>query len=369
MDSAEVNEYLSELYNNVDKYESAFTGIQNVFKKAKEKYPDVTLNYVKKWLKSQETYGVHYPYRKKIQRSRVIVGGKDYMWEVDLMDMLSLSNFNDGFKYVLLVIDDFSRYIWTCCITNKKPIEVVKCLTKIFAESGRKPKYIRSDNGSEFIGSVMQKFLKGKGVKHITTRSEIKAAFAERAIKTIKGRLFKYMYHKQTFKYFTVLKSVTNNYNNSVHSSTKMKPTEVTEKNEAKLWGQMYASLSNPLLRKGDGDILNVGDYVRISFLKTVFSREYRQKWSSEIFQIYRRSLRDGVMVYWIRDLGGEEVEGSFYRAEIQPTISNKDTLYKVEKIIKSKKDKKQGTMHLVKWLNWPSKFNSWIRADDIENI
>ena len=60
-------------------------------------------------------------------------------------------------------------------------------------------------------------------------------------------------------------------------------------------------------------------------------------------------------MVYWIRDLGGEEVEGNFYRAEIQPTISNKDTLYKVEKIIKSKKDKKQGIMHLVKWLNWPS--------------
>ena len=171
----------------------------------------------------------------------------------------------------LLWVGDFSRYIWSCCITNKKPIEVVKCLTKIFAESGRKPKYIRSDNGSEFIGNVMQKFLKGKGVKHITTRSEIKAAFAERAIKTIKGRLFKYMYHKQTFKYFTVLKSVTNNYNNSVHSSTKMKPVEVTEKNEAKLWGEMYASLSNPLLRKGDGDILNVGDYVRISFLKTVF--------------------------------------------------------------------------------------------------
>ena len=133
----------------------------------------------------------------------------------------------------------------------------------------------------------------------------------------------------------------------------------------------MDASLKRPLIRKQNTNInlLKPGTYVRISFLRRAFFTEYRHKWSIELFQIYKQAMRDGIIVYFLCDLGGEKIEGSFYREELQKAHINDDTLYKVEKIPKTKKNKQGETIHLVKWLNWPDKFNSWEKDENIKNI
>jgi hypothetical protein len=133
----------------------------------------------------------------------------------------------------------------------------------------------------------------------------------------------------------------------------------------------MYASDVRPYIISGNNkkSLLNVGQYVRISFLRHPFSREYREKWSTEIFQIFRRYMRDGIVVYWIRDLSGEDIIGSFYRKELQEVDIDSETLYKVEKILRTKTLANGKKMYYVKWLNWGDKFNSWVKEEDIQDL
>jgi hypothetical protein len=293
------------------------------------------------------------------------------MWEIDLMDMIKLAKLNKGFKYVLLVIDVFSRYVWIKSLKTKSAEDTFEALKSVFNFSKRVPKYIRHDQGKEFLNSKVQSLFKSLSIKDITTTDTTKASFAERAIKTVKGRLYRYMYHNQNYKYLDILPKITQAYNNSYHRILRMSPNQVSKDIEKKLWSQLYSSVRNPYLLKKNQNIsiLNVGSYVRISFYKHAFSREYRQKWSSELFQIFKRQMRDGIMVYWLRDLGGEKLQGSFYREELQPATFSPDTVYKIEKIIRKKKGKSGKTFLYVKWLNWGPKYNSWISEDDLKDI
>jgi transposase InsO family protein len=351
--------------------EEAFTGAERLFKKAKEKFPSLKKADVHKWLQQEETYGVHFPYRGKFARSRIVVGGIDYMWEIDLMDMSKLSKRNKGFTFVLLVIDAFSRFVWTVPLKNKSADESLRALKKIFSESGRHPKYIRHDQGTEFTNRKVQRHLQSLGIKDITTSDDVKASLAERAIRSVKGRLFRYMYHKQTYVYIDVLPHITAAYNNSYHRILRLSPSQVSLKNERQIWNQMYNSVKFPYVLKKtqNKNLLPVGSYVRISFYRHVFSREYRQKWSSELFQIYKRQMRDGIVVYFLRDLSGEDLRGSFYREELQPATYSPDTVYKIEKILRYKRNKAGKKLMYVKWLNWGPKFNSWISEDDVSQL
>ena len=79
--------------------------------------------------------------------------------------------------------------------------------------------------------------------------------------------------------------------------------------------------------------------------------------------------MRDGVIVYWIRDLSGEDVLGSFYREELEPVEYSPNNIYKIEKILRRKRDKNGKMMYYIKWLNWGRKFNSWEYKDQLEDL
>lgn len=369
MDKNSIDKLLSKIYYDVSA-RGSFGGIDSLFRQSKKYNPQILKADVKKWLEKQEDYGVHFPFRKSVQTSRIIVKGINYMWKMDLMDMSSLARYNGGVKYVLLVIDDFSRYVWVAPLRSKSGDDVVSKIKGIF--SIKKPIYVRTDKGKEFVNAKFQNFLKLQKVKHIVTQSEKKAAIAERAIKTIKSKLYKYMYNKQIHKYVDILQEVVKVYNSSYHTSIKMQPREVNKKNEESVWRNLYVNNNNFLIRYKNKKLklLKIGDYVRISFLRQTFAREYRQKWSSEIFQIYKIFVRDGVPVYLLRDFGGEEIQGSFYREELQLTEYDEGAFYKIEKIIRRRRNVNSGKKeYLVKWLNWGKKYNSWVSESVIKRL
>ena len=371
MDSSKLNEILSSIFYKFDT-PGGFSSIYKLYNQAKKVIPDLSKKSVIDWLRAQDTYGVHLPFKSRIERSRIIVKGIDYMWEMDLMDMNKLRKYNKDVRYVLLVIDVFSKYVWVKGMKSKDAAQIITFFKDIMKHSNRKPKYVRTDKGREFVNANFKEFVRGEGIEHIQTQSEIKAAVAERAIKTIKGKLFKYMYHKQVYKYIDVLQSIAAQYNSTKHSTIKVAPDEVSNENETEIWRNVYTALSGKnLVVRGLKrlSLLKEGDYVRISFLRGTFAREYRQKWSSEVFQIFRRGMRDGIVVYWLRDLSGDEVLGSFYREEIEPVKYSLDNIYKIEKILRRKHDKAGKLMYYVKWLNWDKKFNSWISRDQAEEL
>ena len=109
-----------------------------------------------------------------------------------------------------------------------------------------------------------------------------------------------------------------------------------------------------------------MGDQVRISKIKRTFEKGYLPNFSKEIFTISRQIPRDPP-VYKLKDYDGEELKGTFYEKELQKVIKPND-VYEVEKILK-KRGKGNNVQYFVKWLGYPNKFNSWIRASDINKL
>ena len=180
-----------------------------------------------------------------------------------------------------------------------------------------------------------------------STYNERKSIAAERFIRTLKKKIFKYMTAISKNVYFDVLDDIVNKYNNTVHKTIKMKPIDVTND---------YFAEYNEESNKKDPKF-KIGDHVRISKYKNIFAKGYAPNWSEEVFVINK--INNTVpWTYVINDLNGEEIIGSFYEKELQKTNQKK---FRIEKILKKKDDKLY-----VKWKGYDNSFNSWINKKDI---
>lgn len=112
-------QYLSSIYYDAN-HPGSYAGPEALYKTvvAEGKFK-IGRHRIKKWLQKQEAYSLTRGVRRRFRRSRVIVEGIDSMWDMDLMDMVSLSKQNKSFKYVLVAIDVFSRYAWCQSVSNK----------------------------------------------------------------------------------------------------------------------------------------------------------------------------------------------------------------------------------------------------------
>ena len=231
----EWEDYLSSIYFD-PKHPASFSGPTKLYRELKKDGRfQVGLNKIRQWLQDQEVYSIHKPLRRKFLTNRVIVQGIDEQWDADLADMSSLAKQNKGVKFLLLTIDIFSRYVWVEPLKNKTNSEVVKAFKKIF-KKGRKPKTIRFDKGKEFTGSLVKKYLKDMAIHSFNSQNLSKANYAERAIKTLKNAINRYISYTQKTKYVDHLQDFVDSYNNSFHSSICMAPNDVNEDNETGLW-------------------------------------------------------------------------------------------------------------------------------------
>ena len=346
---------------------SSFSGIDKVWRtlKTKEQFKNIKRKDVKKWLEKQDTYTLHRPVPKVIQRNKVKVGFIDDLWDTDLLNAENLSKYNKNIKFLLIVIDIFSRYLWVRPLKNKTNDEVIKGFKSIFSE-GRLPVNLRSDKGSEYTGKPIQKFFKEKDINHFTTNNETKANYAERVIRTLKSKLYKYFTQNQTYKYIDKLQDFVDSYNNTKHRSIQAKPSEVSANNEDKIWKLLYVPKKTKKISKSNTS-LKTGDLVRISFTRGVFDRGYNQKWSEELFKIVKRLDRQKP-VYILKDLQDRDIKGTFYPREIQKVDKKDNSLYKIEKIL-GKRKRKGRTQYLVRWLGYGKDFDSYVDAKDIKDI
>jgi hypothetical protein len=283
-------------------------------------------------------------------------------WDADLMDMSSLAKYNGGVTFVLVAIDIFSRFLLVAPLKSKRGKDVAEAFAAIFAK-GKRPYKIRTDKGSEFTNHVVQQYLKDQGVGHFVTQNEVKANYAERVIKTIKGRIYKYFTKKQTYEYVSHLQDFVDSYNHTYHRSIRMKPADVNHSNESQLWQQQYGLESKGYpIRKFKFDF---GAHVRISYLRTTFMREYNEKWTGEIFTVKNRYMRQGIPVYKLKDYSGEDIEGTFYEEELQLVLMPE--VFRVEKILRRRKVKGK-KQHLIRWAGWPAKYDSWVNDEELRN-
>ena len=112
---------------------------------------------------------------------------------VDLADMQLISKFNKGFRFLLCIIDIFSKFVWVVPLKYKKGVSIVNAFQKILDGSNRKPIKIWVDKGSEFYNNSFKKWLKDNDIEMHSIHNEGKTVVAERFIRTLKNKIYIYM--------------------------------------------------------------------------------------------------------------------------------------------------------------------------------
>ena len=357
-----MDDYLSSVYYD-PKRPGGFGGAERLYEDVKKEGRfALSRKEIREWLMKQDAYTMHKPMRRHFKRNRVIVGGIDQQWQMDLADMQSMQKFNDGYRYLLVCIDVFSKYAWVVPLKNKTGPTLIEAF-KVILTSGRKPEKIMTDQGTEFLNKHFRALMKEEDIELYNTYNETKASIVERLIRTLKTKMWRYFTAKKTMRYVDMLPDLVYSYNHSVHRSIKTKPVDVTAENEKKVWHTLYDDHN---VVKNVKYKFKIGDQVRISKMKRTFEKGYLSNFSNEIFTISKQIPRDPP-VYKLKDLDGEELKGTFYEKELQKIIKE-DDVYEIEKILK-KRGRGNNVHYLVKWLGYPNKFNSWVPASEINKI
>ena len=284
---------------------------------------------------------------RKFEKRKVYSTFKDNIWRVDLVDMQLLSKYNKGIRFLLCVIDIFSKYAWVVPLKDKKGIRLVKAFQIILKQLNKKPNKIWVDKGPEFYNAYFKKWLRDNDIVMYSTHNEGKSVIAERFIKTLKSKIYKHMTSISKNVYIDKLDDIVDECNNTCHTTIKMKPIDVKD--------NKYINISKEINNKYPK--FQVGDRVRISKYKNIFAKGYMPNWSGEVFVI--KKVKNTIpCTYVINDLNGEEIIGTFYEKELQKTNQEE---FRIEKVIRRKGDKLY-----VKWKGYDNSFNSWIDKKDI---
>ena len=129
---------------------------------------------------------LHKPIIKKFKTRRVYSAFKDNIWGANLADMQLISKSNKGFRFLLYVINIYSKYAWVVPLKDKKGESIVDAFQKILKKPNRRRRKILVDKGSEFYNSHFKKWFKDNNIEMYSTHNEEKSNIAERFIRTLK---------------------------------------------------------------------------------------------------------------------------------------------------------------------------------------
>ena len=201
---------------------------------------------------------------------------KGNIWGADLADMQLISRYNKGVRFLLCVIDIFSKYAWVLPSKDKKGVSIVAAFQSILKPSNRKPNKIWVDKGSESYNASFKKWLQDNDIVMYSTHNEGKSVVAERFITTLKSKICKYMTSLSKNGYIDKVDDTVDEYNNTYHTTIKMKPIGVKD--------NTYINTDKEINDKTPR--FKVGDHVRISKYKNIFAKGYTPNWSEEVFVV-----------------------------------------------------------------------------------
>ena len=198
---------------------------------------------------------LHKPIIGKFEKIKVHAAFKDNIWGADLADMQLLSKYNKGIRFLL----------WVVPLKDKKGISIVKAFQIILKQSNRKPNKIWVDKGSEFYNASFKKWLRDNDIVMYSTKNEGKSVVAERFIRMLKSKIYKYMTSISKNVYIDKLDAIVDEYNNTYYTTIKMKPIDVKD--------NTYINTDKETNDKDPK--FKVGDRVRISKYKNIFAKRY----------------------------------------------------------------------------------------------
>lgn len=304
--------------------------------------------------KLQVVNELHRDVRKKFNRRKTDMRGIGDTLQADLVEMIPYAKANKSIKYMLTVIDIFSKMAYARPVKNKTGIEVARALKSVFEKINRPIKNLHVDQGKEFYNENVTKLLNDYKIKRFSTFSTNKAAIVERFNRTLKKNMWKRFSLQGTYKWLKILDELVSEYNHTKHRTIKMKPIDVRKSDEQRLLDTVY----NYKIHLPHKIKFKVGDYVRLRKYNHIFEEGYTPNWTTEIFKI-RKIQYTNPVTYLLSDFEGKDIQGSIYEEELQS--AKNPNVYLVEKILRKKNNKV-----FVKWLGFDNSHNSWIAVKDV---
>lgn len=304
---------------------------------------------------------LHAPARINYSRRSVKLLGIGDLIQLDLIILDKLKRYNKGHSCILVAIDCFTKFVFCYPLKSKADshMAIKKFLTQDYTKiyPGVRIAHIQSDQGTEFFNKKVTQLFTKLNIIHYHTFSNLKASIVERVIRTLKGKLFERFTANGNYKWIDILKQVTDDYNNAVHSTIGMEPKSVSINNEKEVFSKIVTETRKRNKKVKQHKVLKVGTKVRISKQRGVFDKSYTPNWTAETFEIYKVRLTSTPIVYYLKDSTGNEILGGFYREELLPT--KYPDVYLIERVLK-----RQGDRLYVKWLGY--KQPSWINKNDV---
>lgn len=260
---------------------------------------------VLEFLHSNNAYTLFRGVKRKFPRLMARARHINEIWCADLAQMDKLAKDNGDVKYLLVTIDIFSRFVRVQPMKNKYAKTAKDALIKmITSERNQQPKKLWVDQGREFEGEF-KAYCRDLGIHVYHTFSETKAAYAERAIRSLKNLVYRYMEETSSRKYLPKLQTFVKTMNSRVNRSIKMAPKDVTN-SDINRFNHVNYSKRKKLKFK-------IGDYVRISIADKAFRRGFNPQFQREIFRIVGIPTRHPDATYTLLDKNNEMVDGKFY--------------------------------------------------------
>ena len=242
----------------------------------------------------------------------------DDIWSLDILDPKDYGPENNrGYRYVLVIIDNFSKFGWTVPLKNKNAQTTKDSFEIILINSKRKPGLIETDRGKEIYNNIIQDFLNKNKIKIYSRNTTVGAVFAERFNRTIRYLPKRPVFEKTDGDSIDVLPIIMKQYNNRIHSSTKLKPIQASlKKNE----GFVHKNLLDK--RKRISPKFQLNDLVRVAVLKKTFSESDTTNWSYELYKI-TKIINDTIPSYHLDNFPERYNEALLRKTELTMKENN----------------------------------------------
>ena len=296
---------------------AAFGGTNLLYSAVKKKY---TKNQVKKFLSKQRTYRKFKTKPAKIARARIITSSVGQIYQLDIADMHRHTRYNKGKRYILTLVDCFSRKLYARGLKQKSADQTAEALKNIFHQIKLEGNllahsYVGLDLGAEFWNKNVYAVFKELNVHPYALRKPLKAAMVENAIRYLKDRIYKYVDSSGDRNWSDKLQSFVNAKNNRpLKSLGGLPPNGVTFENQASVFDNLY-----PIDKVKKRPLpLTIGQKVQISLDRLPFSKSYDGFYSNKYYRVKRRRDHNGIFRYTLEDLDdGAEISGTFYAEEL----------------------------------------------------
>ena len=219
---------------------------------------------------------------KNYETNKTMIKSIDDTWSSDLLDMNDYGSKNNrAYRYILVVVDNFSKFCWTIPLKNKFSQSITDAFSEIIKSSNRKPNLLETDDGKEYVNKIFNEFLNNNKIKRYSRYTDKGAVFAERFNKTVRNLLKKPVFLAGEASWINELPSVVKQYNNTIHHSIKMTPNQASKKSNER---KVYSNLKDK--REVRKPKFKLRDLVRTSDIKKVFSKGDSTNYSYKLYTI-----------------------------------------------------------------------------------